>query len=91
MSEISNGSARFEDLKSSVQDYFGRTSSLEQNTVRLSERLGHIEGKLDALTAAVERLKEEDSPKEIRQKAIAWAQITMTLLLVVAQVAPHLR
>jgi hypothetical protein len=91
MPEVSNGHARFEDLKSSVTNYTDKVHTLELEVVRIVECLHHIEDKIDNLQASVSKIKENEDPKSLREKTAVWIQVITVVLVIISMLIPHMR
>lgn len=91
MAEVSNGHARFEDLKLSVGTYTEKVHSMEVEVARISECLHHIEGKIDTLQMSISKMKENEDPKSIREKVNTWVQVLTVLLVLLSMVLPHIK
>lgn len=91
MSEVTNGHARFEDLKTSVGNYTEKVHTLEIEVARVVECLHHIEGKIDTLQSSITKMKENEDPKSLREKVSIWVQVLTVLLVLIAMVLPHLK
>ena len=89
MAEAANGHARFEDLRSNVVTYTEKVHNLDVEVARISECLVHIEDKIDLLQESITKLKENDDPKSLREKANTWVQILTVLLVIVSMIIPH--
>lgn len=86
-----NGQARFDDLRASVVGHIERVTSLEVDHARLSSRLEAVERSLERLIQTIERMREEDSPRGQRERALAGAQVATVIIMVISMVVPYLR
>lgn len=91
MAEVSNGHARFEDLKTSVVHYTDKVHTLEIEVARVVECLHHIEEKIDNLQASVSKIKENEDPKSLREKVATWVQVITLVLLMLSMMLPHFK
>jgi len=89
MSEMaSNGHARFEDLRGDVAEHYTRISHLEVHGAQVETRLISVERSLDRLTAAIDKLREEESPRSHRERGTLLVQWLTIAAMVASMILP---
>jgi septal ring factor EnvC (AmiA/AmiB activator) len=91
MSEVaSNGHARFEDLRSDVAEHYTRLTHLEVHGAQVETRLIAVERSLDRLTDAIEKMREEESPRSQRERGTLLVQWLTIAAMVASMILPSL-